>query len=44
MAPAFLGDVAGRPWVRPSLLEKRGAELGLARRVYGAAVGLWRCC
>lgn len=39
MAPASLGDVEGRPWVRPSLFEKRGAELGLARRVDGAAVG-----
>lgn len=39
MAPASLGDVEGRPWVRPSLFEKRGAELGLALRVDGAAVG-----
>lgn len=44
MAPASLGDVEGRPWVRPSLLEKRGADLGLARRVDGAAVGLRRWC
>lgn len=44
MAPASLDDVEERPWARPSVLEKRGAELGLARRVEGAAVGLWRWC
>lgn len=44
MAPASLGDVEGRPWVRPSLLEKQGADVGLARRVDGAAVGLRRWC
>lgn len=44
MAPASLGDVEGRTWVRPSLLEKRGAEVGLARRVDGAVIGLRRWC
>lgn len=44
MAPASLDDVEERPRARPSVLEKRGAELGLARRVEGAAVGLWRWC
>lgn len=44
MAPASLGDVEGRTWVCPSLLEKRGAEVGLARRVDGAVIGLRRWC
>lgn len=44
MAPAFFRDVESRIWVRPSLSVKKGAELGLARRLNGASIDLRRWC
>lgn len=44
MAPARLGDVEGRTWVRAPLSEKPAAGLGPARRVDGAAGGRRRWC
>ena len=44
MAPASFGDVKSRTWVHASLLVKKGAELGLARRLDGANIDLRRWC
>ena len=44
MASASFGDVESRSWVRPSLLVKKGAGLGLARRLDGANIDLQRWC
>lgn len=44
MAPGSFGDVESRIWVRPSLLVKKGAGLGLARGLDGANIDLQRWC